>query len=541
MGDIMPKLNKKSSQKTLVGFALFAVVILIASGVFVYYEYFEEEKEIEEVEVSEERIKDDRVSPLEQQAVFLEINRIRKKGVESLLRQRGNAWKEKPNYRYEAILNDEGLWISKNINEWDTDYVGWEAFRLVEEEQDTCNVEIKIIETKKKLFKTFDDEVLSLKLKYDFKTGRWTGDDNFNDHDGYGHYNGDDYEIWFEVRNSDYDGDNIPYWTEVNVLDTDPMVDDSKLDPDQDGIDTYWEWKWGYDPFVYDNHSEIDPEVDGLSNLIEYEYEKYLLNPFYQDILIEVDFMEKSGPRDLDHILHEEPKQVAMDLFSNHEITLHVDDGIMDGGGEFFEFYEPYIEQESGLASEYYKYHFDDDRKGVFRYMIVANSCGWCHPQDSKLRYDCMAIPTNHRHYRKVYMPPAITTRHKRLAQAAAFMHELGHSLGLMPAYSEGVDNYTQVGRNNLPPLQKYKAMYEANQYWINYESIMNYHKYGQYVLDYSDGSHGIRDSDDWGYIDLTYFQRPKPEANEGIEREVEDLLLLEQTPLFSNIVRRIN
>ena len=95
---------------------------------------------------------------------------------------------------------------------------------------------------------------------YDFKTGCWTGDDSFDDGDGYGHYIDDNYEIWFDAHMSDNDGDGIPYWTENNILGTDPFVDDSNLDPDNDGIPTVWEWKWGYDPLAYDNHSTLDSD-----------------------------------------------------------------------------------------------------------------------------------------------------------------------------------------------------------------------------------------------------------------------------------------
>jgi hypothetical protein len=34
----------------------------------------------------------------------------------------------------------------------------------------------------------------------------------------------------------------------------------------------------------------------------------------------------------------------------------------------------------------------------------------------------------------------------------------------------------------------------------------MNY-RYTIHILDYSDGSHGKRDYDDWGNIDLTWFE----------------------------------
>ena len=47
--------------------------------------------------------------------------------------------------------------------------------------------------------------------------------------------------------------------------------------------------------------------------------------------------------------------------------------------------------------------------------------------------------------------------------------------------------------------------------YWLfgRYKSIMNY-RYTYFILDYSDGSHGALDSDDWDKIDLSYFEKPE-------------------------------
>jgi hypothetical protein len=46
--------------------------------------------------------------------------------------------------------------------------------------------------------------------------------------------------------------------------------------------------------------------------------------------------------------------------------------------------------------------------------------------------------------------------------------------------------------------------------YWIyeNYKSVMNY-RYVHKLLDYSDGTNGFNDYDDWGNLDLTWFELP--------------------------------
>jgi hypothetical protein len=518
--------------------ALAVIIIIILIGASYFYMFYEAPTETEEDEAEDEDglIVDDRISPLVEQAVGLEITRIRKKGLEPIIRRIGNSWKDKPNYYFKATM-DTGLWTGHKIHEWDTEYVGWEAYRFVDEEQEKCKVKIEMWETRPAGLlgmKTQEVFIEGIEMTYNFKTGRWYGDDNFGDKDGYGHYDGNTYEIWFNIRNSDYDNDAIPYWTEVNILGTDPKIDDRIQDPDEDGIPTAWEWKWGWDPdletwiwdpFIADNHSEIDPEVDGLSNLVEYEYRKYTLDPYYQEILIECDFMDpEPGLFGHEHIFWEESQTLLMDEFNERDISVHIDDGAMGEGGEFLEYYPDYIDQASGLGSEYYKYHFADDRKGVFHYMFVCHKAGWNHPQDSGQRYDTLSVPSNNDFYKKVFRPKARTPRLQRIAMTVGAMHELGHSLGLMPErVTEGIDNATQVGRNNLPLLQKLRAQRDAIEYWDNYESCMNYAKFSELVLGYSDGNNGERDADDWSYVDLTYFQRPSLDSLEGIEWDIEE------------------
>ena len=74
---------------------------------------------------------------------------------------------------------------------------------------------------------------------------------------------------------------------------------------------------------------------------------------------------------------------------------------------------------------------------------------------------------------------------------ASVFMHETGHSLRI---YNPGVDDH-----NSLYPWQ-------LNWWkWLPYKSCMNYH-YTYKLVDYSDGSRGLNDFDDWNDMDLTYF-----------------------------------
>ena len=99
----MRKINKKSKQRTLAGVALIVVVLLVASGIFVYYEYFEEEEPVKEDTIE---VIDDQISPLENQGLIVEVLRIRHRGLYDKLKKWGNSWKEKPRFYFELVLDD---------------------------------------------------------------------------------------------------------------------------------------------------------------------------------------------------------------------------------------------------------------------------------------------------------------------------------------------------------------------------------------------------------------------------------------------------
>jgi hypothetical protein len=78
----------------------------------------------------------------------------------------------------------------------------------------------------------------------------------------------------------------------------------------------------------------------------------------------------------------------------------------------------------------------------------------------------------------------------------SAFMHELGHSLGLRPGKAPGIDSYDV-------PLDEYP-------------SVMNYARRPN-TLNYSAGGNGPRDHDDWGYIGDHVFTPPVTELCEQV------------------------
>jgi len=572
MGELFLTTKKSTSKKKTMLIATIIVVILAISSIGVIVFLPEQTKETEEKEEDIKEI-DDRISPLCTQALYFQIKRIRMHGIidqminpNSLVQMIRNSpikdknfpklgvkgieiittidgmlpgigWDEKPEFRYN-IKFDDFLWEDPLIyNTWDTGFIFKNPYRVIrdQEEKEKSEIEFQVIEkiTDSKLLRKSSTEkpLTSFKVTYDYRTGRWTGDDSFNDSDGYCYYNCNDYEIWFELYQTDNDNDGIPYWTEVNVLETDPTYDDSKLDPDEDGIPTAWEWKWGYDPFKYDNHTTLDPDLDGLQNTEEYFLRKWLANPYHGEIYVEVDWSEKAPfkpykiemqpgkilgiPRlkivktndwGMDNTFWMESQQMIMDRFSEHNITIIIDDGCIEtgglhNGGDIL----PIIggdgkadhDGSTGYFSKYYETKFDDNRKGVFRYLIITHCGGFIYNMGFGGQYDTLVIQKYPAFFKNV-CGNAITPRTQRIGQAVAVFHELGHSCGMAYLHCGGVDNFLDDGT------------------WDNYESCMNYVKYGYRLFDYSDGSHGENDADDWGSLDLSNFEKSEDEL-EGV------------------------
>jgi parallel beta-helix repeat protein len=261
-------------------------------------------------------------------------------------------------------------------------------------------------------------------------------------------------------------------------------------DNDNDGLPNYWEEKWGYDPEIWDDHENLDPDNDALNNFQECYTDEYGSNPFYKDIFIEIDWMQTDS-----NITSNKPSDKYIDrivnIFQNHEINLHIDTGNLDGGEEIP---SCNISQSfSELTDIYWNFFLHNDlnnpRKGIFRYGIICNYCpdsnfpffGW--DQLDSFAISSQLIKLNN---------PLFNI--DRLIMGAV-VHHLGHTLGLLADTYEGIDNI-----KTLYPLTK--------QWWKyhNYRSCMNYF-YKYKIFTYSDGSHGKGDFDDWSNIDFGFFQ----------------------------------
>jgi hypothetical protein len=228
---------------------------------------------------------------------------------------------------------------------------------------------------------------------------------------------------------------------------------------------------------------------------------KYFADPYHQDIYIEVDGMEKGGFFDPEHIFYEESAQIMIERFAEHGINLYIDNGwpgdSSNGGGEILPHYDT-ISQDSGIMLQWYRHNFADERKGIFRYMIVGHNAGFAIPSEFN-RYDTLVLDSS---LYKLYLKRfAFTPRTQRIVLASAGLHELGHSLGISPWTFEGNDNITFAGGR-----QAKQAFLDT---WGDYYSAMNYYYiWDKKLADYSEGSNGPPyDQNDWENFYLPTFE----------------------------------
>jgi len=491
------------------------VLVLLAVSTFGYVTYYKNTPTPVAPKTTTTQIVDDRISPLVTQGIVFEINRIRNRGIIDVMMKPGSSWKHPPSFYFITDI-DGNQYVSKDVQSagkahaeelfqtWDSIFMDNKILERTPQEQPTSTLSLTIMEREKMgLFgrKHKDVEKEKINLVYDYRTGHWSGDDSLNDSDGYGHFLGATYEVWFNIYQTSYTSDLIPYWTTINVYHLNGTFDYSHYDPNGDGIPLPWDFKWGYDPFAYDNHSMADPDHDGLTNLEEYQMAKYYADPFHQDIYIESDGMVKGGLLDWPHVFWNESQQFLIERFAIHNICVYIDNGWPGdssiGGGELLPHINT-ISQESGMMLQFYKWHFAEDRRGIFRYLVVAHNSGFTHPSVNN-RADTMTIDSSP--YKMYIRRLAFTPRTQRLLLATAAMHELGHSLGIEPETFPPCDNLSWT-------ISKAGKAAFVNA-WGNYKSVMSYYYFNdKKLVDYSDGTHGPGDQNDWAKLDLTYFKR---------------------------------
>jgi parallel beta-helix repeat protein len=259
-------------------------------------------------------------------------------------------------------------------------------------------------------------------------------------------------------------------------------------DTDRDGVPDWWEQTWGYNPNIWNDHRNLDPDNDALNNIEECYTAPYGSNPFFKDIFLEIDWMESStsSNKPSEQKIHQ-----VITLFQSRNITLHIDVGNLDGGEEI-----PCcssIFSYAKLRDLYWEYFLHNNmtnpRKGIFHYGLICNYCpdlnfpffGWNN-------LDSFAVSVEWLENKYPYI------RKDNLIQGA-IVHHLGHSLELLADTYEGIDN---VGTQYPFTMQWWK--------YKNYKSCMNYF-YKYKLFTYSDGKHGPGDFNDWDALNFHFFK----------------------------------
>jgi hypothetical protein len=136
------------------------------------------------------------------------------------------------------------------------------------------------------------------------------------------------------------------------------------------------------------------------------------------------------------------------------------------------------------MYTEYFLHNDQENpRKGIFHWAVIIHEFnGFGRGVGGfNFRHDAFAVASA---YVQKWRPEQ---EGMILGHGGTYMHELGHQLG-------------------LPHL---KVFPWQPLYWLsgNYKSCMNY-RYNFKIVDYSDGTHGFMDRDEWDTLDLQEFER---------------------------------
>ena len=292
----------------------------------------------------------------------------------------------------------------------------------------------------------------------------------------------------------DTDGDGLGDGPEVRSHSTDPVV----ADTDGDSVDDGTERRRGSSPTSadtdgdalldgaeYDRKTEptvADTDGDGFADGVEVHASAAMPNgdPARKDVYLEIDHMRgtKIPRKKLKRVQRAFATAPVENPDGSRGITLHIrasDSPV-----------EP--EAETTLSSywnNYYNSAYDERGYGYFHALIVRDV--------SDQGIAGMRVGLTSRGMNGML----VEDRPSRARVAKTLMHELGHNLGLYADDHRGIDSY------DLGPKQ--------------YPSVMNYHRLGRCNChyDYSDGTHGANDFDDWGHI-ASVLAKQTPNASKA-------------------------
>jgi parallel beta-helix repeat protein len=260
-------------------------------------------------------------------------------------------------------------------------------------------------------------------------------------------------------------------------------------DTDGDGAPDWWETKWGYNPNVWDDHYHLDTDNDSLNNIEECYMDHYNASPFHKDLFLELDWIKANNA----NVTNEPPAAEItqmINVFAAHNITLHVDTGNLGGGEEIpSRSFVSYAD----LVDLYWNHFLHNDlnnpRQRIFHYGLICDYTegpgfvffGWNNLNSFTIGLQFLS--ENYPHHNRSWL------------SVTSVMHEAGHTFDLIATKYPGIDNAATE-----------KPMYKEFWKYSLYKSCLNY-LYTFYIMDYSDGSHGRWDYNDWANLEFSFFK----------------------------------
>lgn len=282
---------------------------------------------------------------------------------------------------------------------------------------------------------------------------------------------------------------NKTYQKPPSIIPWPDQITFSQPDTDHDGAPDWWEEKYRYNPAVPDDHLHLDPDNDSLNNIEECYMDQYGANPFTKDVFLEFDWIKSSNSNVTNKPTSEEIAKMTL-AFQQHNITLHVDTGNLGGGEELppraFVSYADLVD----IYWDYFLHNnVNNPRQRIFHYGLICDYSegpgfafvGWDNLNAFVIA--AQLLEDNYKLYTRGWL--AMT----------ASMHETGHTFGLVASKYIGIDNQATI-----------KPYYKEFWLYRNYKSLMSY-MYTWSFMDYSDGSHGRGDFNDWGSLDFSFFK----------------------------------
>lgn len=258
-----------------------------------------------------------------------------------------------------------------------------------------------------------------------------------------------------------------------------------------------------------------DTDGDGLRNYIESQWypgrddifcgtQCAYPNPVEKDLYVELDWMKDGFD---EYKPSSTQLNLVKDMFEDKNINFHIDTGQFGGGNELATYTAslPNSDRDNEVDAGDYKLggdgisaNFSTDRESIWHYMIAGNqyidgndtgpsgSSGWAEVLGDQ-SFIAMGIVEN---------ASGVVSVDRAVANSIA--HELGHNLCLDTTqyYIQQPEECVYSGIDNSDSN-------DAFYHLLNYESVMNYRYQltdvdDMGVVDYSNGSHGSGDHDDW-------------------------------------------